>query len=178
MERREENGAPPIPKIKFIEDEADQAEPNPEGLKVVTAEMILKKPEEKKSIYKVHVEETFANPCLLPDDVLELFGRVYDSIDPEGTDAVPRVELVEAIRNDMEASAWLDAPAVYYEENDTKLTVARILYQIEQEALTYDGEEAENKRNISKKTFLKYFTNYKIQRGLSPRAKEAIRKGR
>ena len=148
------------PKVKFSKDSIKLAG-SEEPIKMVATADTLKRPSTTRSPRSNDPQEA-KNPCLLSGEVLEALREIFEESDRYGDFVVARSEVLAKVRADVRIIRNLHKPAVYLPDLDKKLTLERVLNQIEQEEKGARGDQKKAKEYLSLNQFMRYFTNYLV----------------
>jgi len=124
-------------------------------------------PNEKVKRAMEKVNKKFENVCLLNDEIIETLRDIFHNLDKYDDLAVPRLELVRKVRDDVRIARHLHKPAVHITEIDKHLSLERILRQIEDEERDAMADQKKAKEYISLNQFMKYFLNYETPADLA-----------
>lgn len=116
----------------------------------------------KSTARSSETQEQTKNPCLLSEEILYALREIFEDADKYGDFVVARSELLEKVRADVRIIRNLQKPAVYLPDLDKKLTLERILIQIEQEEKGARGDLKKAREYLSLNQFMKYFTDYHV----------------
>ncbi len=90
---------------------------------------------------------------------MQILRSVFETVDREKDWVVSRTKLVEALRNDVRVIKILHTPAVFLQSIGKSLTVERVLYRIEKEALFGTAEEKRAREYVTWNQFFEYFSD-------------------
>ena len=148
------------PKVKFSKETLKLAGTE-EPIKMVATTDTLKRPSSTRSPHSHDTQEPM-NPCLLSNEILDALREIFEEADQHGDFVVSRAEVLAKARADVRIIRNLHKPAVYLPDLDKKLTLERVLNQIEQEEKGARGDQKKAKEYLSLNQFMKYFTNYHV----------------
>ena len=112
------------------------------------------------------LKNQFENFCLLPEECLDIFRQAFHKVafteDESATLNV--VDFVQRLRQNEDVKSILKEPAVYVSESHEYVPVEKVLRQIENHVKKSPKKKKKAREVTDLDQFLKFFTNYELDR--------------